>query len=224
MVYFTNSYRTFFRELQANNNIGWFHRHQARYRTHVKEPFVRFTHALIQQIHTHDPEVLVTPSECISRINRDIRFAKDKTPYNLFFVAFVSTEGKRDKSTPGIFVRISADEIGMMIGCFAPSSSQLRHIREHISADIATFRTLIDNPLFTKHFGALQGAAHIRIPPQFAHAHAQEPRIANKQFYFVTRLSGDIITSEHLLPTIMDYWHIARPVNQYFQHARLPLF
>ena len=102
MQYFTQDYLDFFTELHQNDHKEWFHSQKKRYEISVKAPFERFIGDLIDRTQEHDPALQITAKECILRINRDIRFSKDKTPYNLHRRAFVSQGGRKDKSIPGI--------------------------------------------------------------------------------------------------------------------------
>lgn len=167
MQYFTEDFITFFQELTANNHKDWFHTHKKRYETSVKKPFEMFTGAIIQEIQKHDSSLKIEPKECILRINRDVRFAKDKSPYNVHYTAFISSGGRKDKSIPGIFLRFAPDRIGIMGGCFGPSKEQLHSIRTAISTDQGVFRSLLENSDFVNTFGTIQGDVMKRIPKEW---------------------------------------------------------
>ena len=153
MIYFTPDYAAFFRELAANNNRDWFQAHRARYENSVKRPFAALVGDLIAEMRLTDSYLTVEAKECIGRINRDVRFSADKTAYNVHYTAFISRGGRADKSVPGIYMRIAADELGVMGGSHAPSTEQLRLIRKRIAADPAAFRELVTAPAFAERFG-----------------------------------------------------------------------
>ena len=219
MKYFTDDYLSFFRELSTNNHKEWFHAQKKRYETSIKKPFEVFVNDLIGEIRKHDPSLAVEAKDCILRINRDIRFSKDKSPYNLHCTAFISNGGRKDKSIPGIFIRLSTEMIGIMGGCFGPSKEQLTSIRTSISDDVKGFRKLIEDSSFFEKFGEIKGEEIKRIPKEWQEAHQQEPLIAKKQFYFMAEQKPELITSDQLKETIMNYWHVARPVNEYLLKA-----
>ena len=84
MGYFSPDYLDFFIELAANNHKDWFDLNRKRYEASVKKPFAQFTQALIDRIAVTNPSFQhVLAKDCIFRINRDIRFSADKTPYKL---------------------------------------------------------------------------------------------------------------------------------------------
>lgn len=219
MQYFTEDFVAFFKELASDNHKEWFHAHKKRYETSVKKPFEVFLGDLITEIQKYDSTVQIEPKDCVLRINRDIRFSKDKSPYNLHYTAFVSKGGRKDKSIPGIFLRFSPEMVGIMGGCFGPSKEQLEKIRKTISNDPKEFRKLLENKDFVQKFGEIKGDTMKRIPKEWKSAHKIEPLIAHKQFYFVAEESPNLITSESLIAELMGYWKIMQPLNKYLTKA-----
>ena len=104
MSFFTSDYLEFFKELAANNHKEWFDANRKRYETSVKEPFKAFTQHLIDELAKKEPVFKdLKASDCIFRINRDIRFSKDKTPYKTMCSAVISPNGKKSSSIHGIY-------------------------------------------------------------------------------------------------------------------------
>ena len=219
MQYFTQDFIDFFLELGKNNNKEWFHANKKRYEASIKKPFEAFLQEFITNIQEHDPSLSIEPKDCILRINRDIRFAKDKSPYNTHYTAFVSNGGRKDKSIPGIYLRFAPDMVGIMGGCYGPTGPQLANLRNTISNDSKLFRKLIEAKPFVKKFEEIKGEENKRIPKEWQEAQQQEPLIAKKQFYFVAEREPDLITSKKLLKELMDYWKAARPFNEYLTKA-----
>ncbi len=219
MNYFTEDFLSFFKELAKNNHKDWFHANKKRYETSVKKPFEVFLEDMISEIKKVDPKVAITPKECILRINRDIRFSKDKSPYNLHYTAFISPGGRKDKSMPGIFIRFSPEMVGIMGGCFGPTKDQLEKIRSAIKNNPGKFRALIEERDFVQKFGQIRGDSLKRIPKEWQDTFEKEPLIANKQFYFIAEETPELICSDSLKQELMKYWHIMRPVNEYLTQA-----
>ncbi|GAA4276573.1 DUF2461 domain-containing protein [Aquimarina mytili] len=219
MQYFTEDFSAFFKELAKNNHKEWFHANKKRYESSVKKPFTTFIGDMIQEIQKYDANLQIEPKDCILRINRDIRFSKDKSPYNLHFTAFISRGGRKDKSFPGIFLRFSPEMVGIMGGCFGPSKEQLEKIRKTLDKDPSGLRRLIENKDFVQKFGEIRGETMKRIPKEWKVACEKEPLIANKQFYFVGEEAPGLITSKTLIGVLMEYWTIMRPINEYLTKA-----
>ena len=219
MKYFTQDYLDFFKELAANNNKDWFQENKKRYEQSVKKPFYKFLGDLIAEINKQETILDVEPKDCVLRINRDIRFSKDKTPYNTHFTAFVSKGGRKNKNIPGIFLRFSPEMIGIMGGCYMPDKEQLAAIRDEISNDITKFKEIISNKEFTSKFGAIRGEQHKRVAKELQEIAEKEPLILNKQFYFMAQLEPELLLSENLLTIIMEHWYAMKPVNDYLENC-----
>ena len=96
MQYFIPDFIEFFKELAANNNKDWFDINRKRYTDVIKEPFKKFVLDLIVEVGKVNPKIKdIEPKDCIFRINRDIRFSKDKTPYKMNVSALIAPGGKR---------------------------------------------------------------------------------------------------------------------------------
>ena len=219
MAHFDQDFIDFFRELAKNNNREWFNENKKRYEKSVKKPFAAFVAEMIGRIQQKDREVQVQPKDCILRINRDIRFSKDKTPYNLHLTAIISPAGRRDKSIPGFFFRFGAEQIDIMGGCYGPSKEQLAALRGAIAENGAAFRKVIGARAFVSKFGEIRGDEHKRLPKEWQAAAKEQPLIAKKQFYFVGTLDSKAIVAEDLAAQMMTYWEAGRPVNQFLARS-----
>ena len=219
MAYFTKDFLQFFNELQKNNTKDWFDANRKRYQTSVKEPFYKFTDILISKVNERDETVQITAKDAVMRINRDIRFSPDKTPYNTHYGAIISSAGRKDKSIPGFFLRFSPEYIGLFGGAHGIDKNQLLKIRRAIADDPGKFQKLINHKDFRHYFGDIQGEKHKRIPPEFKEAAIKEPLIANKQFYYVAKLPAETMLQDDLPDLMMEYWEIANPVREFLLEA-----
>lgn len=216
---FTNKFQAFFNNLSQNNNTEWFHAHKSEYEIHVKKPFEKIVGDLIKEISKHEDLGVITPKDCILRINKDVRFSKDKSPYNTHLTAFVSKAGGKDKSIPGLFLRFSADSVGIMGGCYGPNTIQISQIRKHIQENLETFQNIKSNKEFVNTYGSIQGESIKRIPERLVLAAQDEPLILNKQWYFVAERNHTFMHDPKLLTKLMDYYLVAKPMNDFLLQA-----
>ena len=219
MPFFTDDFSAFFKELAKNNNREWFHGHKKRYETSVKKPFEAFITEMLARISAADPRVQITAKDAILRINRDIRFSKDKTPYNLHHTAFLSAGGRKNKELPGFFLRLSPEMVGVMAGAYQPSKESLHKIRQAITKKHDSFSKTIDKKEFIDKYDSIRGEQNKRLPKEFKTAADHYPILANKQFYVLAELSPDWITRDDLADHLMTYYHTARPFNDFLQTA-----
>ena len=215
MQYFTQEYIDFFKDLSNNNHKEWFHDNKKRYENNVKKPFLNFVTALIEEVSKVDDDINLDPKKCISRINRDIRFSKDKTPYNLHLNAHIAKGDLKTNPYPIIALRFGGFEAGIMSGHYLPSKERLFSIRNQIKDTPKIFKELYSDERFVKSFGKIEGEANKRIPVEFQETFETEPLIANKQFYYVSAQKPDFITKNDLMSIIMEHWESAKPLNEF---------
>jgi uncharacterized protein (DUF2461 family) len=103
-----------------------------------------------------------------------------------------------------------------MNGYYMPTAERLQHIRDKIQSDPEDFKKLYSASDFTEKYGEIRGEANKRIPTQYQKTFKNEPLIANKQFYFMKEFDIDLILSQKLLPTIVEYYKAAKPLNDFF--------
>jgi len=78
----------FLKQLKLNNNKPWFDENRPAYEL-AKENFIQFTKAILDGLAAFDSNIALAnlePKKCISRINRDVRFSKNKEPYKTNFL------------------------------------------------------------------------------------------------------------------------------------------
>lgn len=219
MSFFTDDFCGYFKDLAKHNNRDWFQENKKRYETSVKAPFEAFVTEMLARISAADPRVQITAKDAILRINRDIRFSKDKTPYNLHRTAFLSAGGRKNKEIPGFFLRLSPETVGVMAGTYQPNKESLQKIRYFITKNYHQVSNIIDNKGFIDKYGSIKGEQNKRLPKEFQSAVTAYPLVANKQFYLMAELSPDWITREDFVDHLMTYYHAARPFNDFFQNA-----
>jgi uncharacterized protein (TIGR02453 family) len=219
MAWFTPDFNKFFIELAPNNNKEWFDANRKRYELSVKEPFEGFVAEVIKQVTKVDPKVTITPREAIFRINRDVRFSKDKAPYKSRMSAVVAAGGRKDHSSGGIYFEIGPENVAFYGGQYMPDKDQLQRIREHIAANLAQFKKLRTAKTFVEHFGEIQGEKNKIVPKEFKDVLGKEPLIANKQFYFMAELPPKHVTSPKLVALLMEHYKAMKPMNDFLAAA-----
>ncbi len=216
---FTEDFIDFFKELSRNNNKKWFDKNRNRYEKSVKIPFRSFVEKMIENIQADDPEVKITPAESIFRINRNIRFSRDKTPYKTQMAALISRTGKKDKGFPGIFFSMGAANITIYGGAHSLEKDRLYSIRKDISEHLDTFSKLLADPVFKDKYGSIHGDKNKRIPAEFNDAAEKQPLLFNKAFYYYAKLDVKMILDPGLVDIFMDYYSAAKPMREFLISA-----
>ena len=219
MAHFSQDFIAFFKELAANNHKEWFDDNRKRYESTVKNPFKDFIQTMIERVREDDPSVRIEAKDAIMRINRDIRFSKDKTPYNTHVSAIISAGGRKDKSIPGIYLQLGAEDVRFYGGAHMVEKEQLADIRNAIADDLDGFDKLINSKDFKDKFGGLHGDKHKRLAPELKEAAEKQPLLFNKNFYYYTTFKPEIVTHDDFEQKIMDHYYAAKPVKEFLAKA-----
>lgn len=110
---FTRETFRFFQELGRNNRKAWMDENRKRYQSAVVEPFRRLLEELSPAILERDGRFDVSgrTGSNFSRINRDIRFARDKTPYKTQMYLKFSVPATGNGETGQLYVGLSANTV-----------------------------------------------------------------------------------------------------------------
>lgn len=219
MAYFDTDYLEFFKELAGNNHKEWFDIHRKRYEQSVKIPMQVFVKDLILALKRIDKEIQIEPKDAIFRINRDIRFSKDKSPYKLQSSAIISKYGKKDKNYPGLYIELGPEHFGIYGGLYMPDSKEIQDIRTYIADHQKEFAALINEADFVDKYEEIKGEKNQRIPKEFAKMAEEIPLLMNKQWYYFAHLDPETILREDLIDIVVDYYSSASGMRSFLTKA-----
>lgn len=220
MSHFSKDFNQFFIELAANNHKDWFDDNRKRYEQNIKKPFEGFVSDLVAALAVNEPEMNVDPKKTIFRINRDIRFAKDKTPYKLNRSAGISKFGKKDGGYPGFYFQMGPESIGIAGGAHHPDKDQLEAIRQAIMANPKKFRKSIETSEFKKVFGDLQGEENKRLPnKEMMSAAASEPLLLKKQLFYWAEFPAEMVTDPNLISFFIEKHEASKAYRDFLKAA-----
>jgi uncharacterized protein (TIGR02453 family) len=213
------NYISFFEGLEKNNHKEWFDEHRKDYENHVRKSFIELIEALIPALLEIEPDLHTDAKKTLFRINRDIRFSKDKTPYSILMKASLSSEGKKSE-VPGFYVGIGAENVHVGGGLYQLSKDRLSQVRDLIASNKEEFISLIDDSEFKSSFGELLGERNKRLDKKYADLVDELPYIANKQFYAMAKFkTSEFIKENNQVETLMGYFRAIQPLHSFLNKA-----
>ena len=217
MNYFNSDYVEFFKELSQNNHKDWFDLNRSRYEKNIKLPFKEFTQLAIDSMALIDPDFnQLLAKDCIFRINRDVRFSKDKQPYKLMCSAIITPNGKKSKAINGIYFEFTPEHVRFYSGVYEIEKDDLFDVREGICSNLSQFSTLINAPEFIATFGHVRGEKNKIIHPDFRESAQEQALIFNKQWYFYVEYPADDLLKGDILAKLLNAYTVARPLSLFF--------
>ena len=174
---FTPAALRFLRGLAKNNNKTWFEAHRTEYETEVREPMRDVIGEMNARFETFAPEIGGDAKRSMFRINRDIRFSADKSPYKTHAACWfhhrraTSRVGSEaDAGSAGFYFHLEPSKSMVGGGLWMPPRPQLNALRDAIAKDPTGFDKVAKG--LTKRFGGLDDDAVLtRMPRGFADDH-----------------------------------------------------
>ncbi|MCU6435113.1 DUF2461 domain-containing protein [Undibacterium sp. Jales W-56] len=211
-------------ELSENNNRAWFVMNKPRYDI-LRAEFLELVSKLIIQIGKSDPAIIgCEPKKALFRINRDMRFSADKSPYKTTFSASILPSGRKKPSEgggPAYYFQIDANgRLFFAVGEYMPPSDRLRAIRNQIVADPDGFGKVLKNKTLKQIFGGLQDEGKLSRPPKGFDAdlpHIEE--IKNKNFMVWTECPLNKIDPEEMETILVQGFKAAYPLVSWLRTA-----
>jgi len=130
---FTHETLHFLNELSLNNNKTWFEQNRDRYKSVVVSPFIKLGESLIETMNEIDPELELRPEKIISRINRDVRFSNDKSPYRSNVWITYKRQLKEWSEAPAFFFELTLDSYSYGMGFYSASKATMDLFRIEIT-------------------------------------------------------------------------------------------
>ncbi len=217
MAFFNRDYLDFFIELAPNNNKEWFDSNRKRYEQNVRDAFKAFVDHLIARISEKDKAFAgLQAKDCMFRINRDIRFSNDKTPYKMMMSAVVAPEGKKSRAINGVYFELGPEHVRVYGGVYEIDKDDLLTVREGIADQPKKFKALYNDPAFKKMYGEILGEKNKIIPKHLKEAAEDEPLIFNKQWYFYTQFPPEYVLRDDLDEIILNCFEVGKPLEKFF--------
>lgn len=164
----TKALTQFLSELREHNEKAWFDAHKKRYEV-LRAEWLELIEAVIIGVAGFDSTVRnVEPKQCVFRINRDIRFSQDKSPYKTNFSMVIGSEGRKTLG-PSYYMQIDASgEMFVAGGVWMPEKDHLAAIRNHIAEHPDRIEAVLANKTFKNMFGDIDRSESLtRLPKGF---------------------------------------------------------
>jgi len=209
----------FLRALKGNNNRDWFESHRAEYHV-ARSQFEGYIATLIRDLARTESLRGVTPKDCIFRLNRDLRFSKDKTPYKPYMSAYIAPGGRKSRRL-GYYVHIEPGNHSILGGgLHEPEAKELAAWRSSISHDSRTFKEITSSKEFRKLFGEVRGERLKTAPKGYPKDHPDLDLLRLKRVTVWRAISDQAITSPQLLRMTHDTFKAMKPFLRYLDNLR----
>lgn len=209
----------FLKDLKKNNNRPWFEGHRKQYEQ-AKEDFLLLAEKLIAGIATFDPPIAILKAkDCTFRINRDVRFSKDKSPYKNNIAGYFNRNGKKGTGA-GYYLHIEPGKSFAAGGLWMPEPKNLVKIRQEIDYSFNDWKKIMGNASFKKTFvEGVKGEALVRPPKGYEENNPAIEYLKLKSFIVSRPFTDEGIQSKTFLKDVANTFKAMKPMIDFLNAA-----
>ena len=202
----------FLKDISKNNNRDWFAKHKSIY-LQAQENMCQVIDALILEMNKHDELENVSGKKSLYRIYNDVRFSKDKAPYNARFAFSLRRATKLKRG--GYYMNIKPGNSFLACGFFAPNPDDLLRIRHDIDRNYTDWHKILNSKKISENFGELTGNTVATAPRGFSIDHKGIELLRHKQFILRHDFSDKEILSADFIKNANNVYKTVRPFFDY---------
>ena len=211
----------FLRDLKKNNNKPWFDAHRSQYED-ARGDFENFIGAVLEKLGKKDDTIRdLKPKQCTFRINRDIRFSKDKTPYKTGLGASIDRGGKKSIFA-GYYIHLEPGKSFIGGGLWMPMPIELKKVRQEIDYCLEEFEKIIGSKKFKSTYGELYRGDDVtlsKVPHGFEKDNPAAQYLKLKSWLAMKNLTDAELSSKELLKKTLDAFETLQPLLTFINRA-----
>ncbi len=211
----------FLKDLKKNNNKPWFDAHRKNYEA-AKTDFANFIQQVIDAHGKNDPGIAsLKAKDCMFRINRDVRFSKDKSPYKNNFGAFINKGGKKSVLA-GYYFQVQPERNFAGGGIWMPEPSELNKVRQEIDYNFKDFKSIIGSKKFKAVYGDLDRSKDFllsRVPKGYEADNPAAEYLKLKSYVAISFFSDADLTSKDIVKKTVDAFKTLQPLVEFINEA-----
>lgn len=217
-----NSTLKFLKDLKKNNHKAWFDENRKVYEA-AKADYANLVSEVIKGLGKKDASIAsLTAKECVFRINRDVRFSKNKDPYKSNMGMYLSRGGKKSLFSGYYFHLEPGGKSFAAGGLWMPEADVIKKVRQEIDYNWEEFNKIIQNKKFVATYKALQredGMALSREPKGYEKDNPAIEYIKLKSWVATTAFTDVQLTSNNLAKDIVTAFEVLQPLIMFLNRG-----
>jgi len=211
----------FLADLVANNNTDWMHANKKRYENYKKD-YHNYIASLLVEMKPLDKSLEpLEVKNCTFRINRDIRFSKDKSPYKTNMGVWF-TQNKFRKNSPGYYIHFEKGNSFIAGGVWCPEPEELKKIRKEIAFFHDDLEAIVNDKNFKKEFNALtrdETNTLKKAPKDFEPNHPAIEFLKLKSFTASEKIDDKLFLDKDFSKIVAQKLMVLKPLNDFLNRA-----
>ncbi|HLX90376.1 MAG TPA: DUF2461 domain-containing protein [Puia sp.] len=211
----------FLKDLKKNNNKVWFDANRKKYEA-MREDVEIFVQGVIDSHGKRDPSIKgLKAKETMFRINRDIRFSKDKSPYKTNMGASINRGGKKSIYA-GYYFHLEPGDSFAGGGIWMPMAPELKKIRQEIDYNLDEFKKIIGSKKFNSVYGELDKGEDVslsKVPQGFDKDNPAAPWLKLKSILAMRSFSDKDLQSKDLGKKVLESFEALQPLVEFINKS-----
>lgn len=211
----------FLDDLKANNNRDWFLGNKNRYEV-FKKDYHKLVANFLDAMKPLDSSLeMLEVKNCTFRINRDIRFSKDKSPYKDHIGVWLSS-GSKGMNRSGYYVHIARSGSFIAGGLYCPEAEDLKKVRKEIAYFHEDLEEILKEKNFQKEFRDFdRNEVNVLKNPTrgFEKDHPAIELLKLKSFETSQKFNIEEATKEDFVPKMVKKLIVLKPLNDFINRA-----
>lgn len=205
----------FLKALKQNNNREWFEANRKDYQQ-ARQNVLDFAAEVLQELTRFDAGLKhLKAADGMFRINRDVRFSSDKSPYKTNMGFYFSEGGKKAENKAGYYVHVEPANCFAACGVWQPTTPMLKRIRQEIDYNFEAFEKIILSKALVKSFGALSDNKLSRPPKGYQPDNPAIELIKQKSFIYSIPLENETLQAPGAGKHVGRLFHTSFPFIQF---------
>lgn len=211
----------FLDDLIANNSTDWMHANKKRYENYKKD-YHNYIAGILAEMKPLDKSLEpLEVKNCTFRINRDIRFSKDKSPYKTNMGVWF-TQNKFRKNSPGYYIHFEKGNSFIAGGVWCPEPDELKRIRKEIAFFHEDLEAIVDNKMFKKEFGTItrdENNTLKKAPKDFEANHPAIEFLKLKSYTASQKIKDNDFLNPNFSKIVAQKLIVLKPLNDFLNRA-----
>jgi uncharacterized protein (TIGR02453 family) len=213
---------SFLKVLKKNNNKTWFDNNRDKY-LDAKNNFEEFVASLLSEMISIDEDLKdLLPKNCTFRINRDIRFSKNKTPYKINLSASFNKGGKKSIYAGYYFHLQPGGNSFVGGGLWRPEPVELKKLRQEIDYCFPEFKKIIGAQAFKKNYGELEREENqmlVNVPKGYEKENPAADFLRMKSFVATKNIADADLTDTKLAKEVIQSFKALQPLIKFINRS-----
>ncbi len=216
----TKNILRFLTSIKKNNNKVWLDANRALYDI-SKEEFIAEVDQVLKGISGFAPSfVHLNAKDCIFRLNRDVRFSKEKHPYKTNFAAYYNPAGKKGDGA-GYYMHIEPGKSFIAAGIWQPPTEHLARIRQEIDYNADEWIKLVSDKKIKKAFseGFDKSQVLVRAPKGYEESNPVIAFLKMKNFVISNSFTDEELQDKQFVKKLVNCFEAAKPFIDFINRS-----